>query len=242
MSLIEIKDLSCSYRKRPALQNFSLSLEPGHVVGILGINGAGKSTLFKILAGVMGGFSGSVLVDGKVPGLQTKPMTAYLPEQCALDEALTPLKLIEFFSHFFEDFEKDTAQRAMQTLEVPLDLRLSKMSKGMRDKVQIVLTMSRRAKVYLLDEPGTGVDLVAKDLVLQSIISRFRADALILICTHRIADFEPILDTAVFMKDGAVNCIEDCEILRSERGIGLEDRFRELFGKQTVPDFVWEHE
>lgn len=230
MSLIEIKNLSYTYKNRHALDDFSLTLEPGHVVGLLGTNGAGKSSLFKILAGVMGGYRGSVRIDGRVPGPETKADIAWLPERCALDESLTPRQLIRFYRDFYRDFEVDTAERNMKLHELPLDLKLNKMSKGMRDKAQLVLTMARRARIYMLDEPGTGVDLVAKDMMLKSIIERFRDDALIIICTHRIADFEPILDQVVLMKQGRMLGLEETEGLRQSQGISLEERFRRLAG------------
>lgn len=234
MSLIEIKGMSYAYKKRDALKDFSMTLEEGHVVGLLGTNGAGKTSLIKILAGVIGGYEGSVLIDGSVPGAATKAKVAYLPERSSLDESLTPRQLIRCFDDFFEDFEPDTAERNMKIHGLPLDRKLNKMSKGMRDKVQIILTMARRARLYLLDEPGTGVDLLAKDLMLKSIIERYREDALILICTHRIADFEPILDQAVFMKEGKMIRLVETEDLRIQHGISLEEGFRRLCG--GLPD------
>lgn len=229
-ALIDVSHLSKHYRKVVGLDDASLTLGPGQIVGLLGPNGCGKTTLLKILAGVLSDYSGRATVAGLAPhSPQAKARVAFLPSAQFLDPRLTPAKAIELFARFFPDFDAAKAARTIEFFGLPFDRPLKQMSKGMAEKVQIALIMARRARVYLLDEPISGVDPAAREVIMQGILRDFDQDALMVISTHLLQDVEPIIDTAVFMRDGKVTRVGNVDDLRAEHGLSLDALFKKEY-------------
>lgn len=229
MNPIEVRNLTKFYGRFPALTDLSLSLEPGQIVGLMGDNGSGKTTLLKILAGLLADWTGEVSVCGHRPGPESKAMVAYLPDAAFLSEALKPGQAIAQFSRFFADFDPVRAREMVDFFGLPTDRTLKQMSKGMREKLQIAMVMARRAKVYLLDEPISGVDPAARDVILRGIISNFDPEAIMMVSTHLIQDVEPIVDSAVFLRAGRVLLQGRADDLRAEHGLGLDGLFRKVY-------------
>lgn len=227
--IIHIEHLTKAYRGRPALVGLDLDLHPGRIVGLVGPNGCGKTTLLKILAGVLADWTGTVAIDGIVPGVETKRRVAFLPSAAFLDPALTPGAAVRLYSRFFEDFDADKAMSSIRFFDLPLDRTLKEMSKGMGEKLQICLTMARKARLYLLDEPISGIDPAARDIILEGILRDFDEDALILISTHLISDIESILDEVVMLKEGRLHRAGPVDDLRDEYGMSLDALFRKEY-------------
>ncbi|MDC4233784.1 ABC transporter ATP-binding protein [Actinomyces sp. B33] len=227
--LLAVTRLTKTYRGAPALDDLTLSLDAGHIVGLLGPNGSGKTTLLKILAGVLADWTGDVSIAGHRPGHATKGFVSYLPSVDFLDPALTCQAAIDLYDRFFADFDAAKARRMVDFFRLPADKTLKEMSKGMGEKLQIALVMSRRSRVYLLDEPISGVDPAARDYILQGILSEFDPDALLLMSTHLIADIEPIIDHALFLADGRLLMSGDADDLRAEHGMSLDALFRKEY-------------
>lgn len=227
--IIHIEHLTKAYRGRPALVGLDLDLHPGRIVGLVGPNGCGKTTLLKILAGVLADWTGAVAIDGIAPGVETKRRVAFLPSAAFLDPALTPGAAVRLYSRFFEDFDADKAMSSIRFFDLPLDRTLKEMSKGMGEKLQISLTMARKARLYLLDEPISGVDPAARDIILEGILRDFDEDALMLISTHLIADIESILDEVVMLKEGRLHRAGPVDDLRDEYGMSLDALFRKEY-------------
>ncbi len=204
MSIFACQNLTKRYGKLTALDNIDLELESGRIVGLLGPNGSGKTTLIKLANRLLQPTSGSILIDGKAPGVATKKSIAYLPDKEYLPDWMNTRQLMHFYGDFYDDFDPRRASVMLSSLDIPSDMVLKKMSKGTREKVQLILTMSRRAKVYLLDEPIAGVDPAARDYILRTIIQNYEENSLVLISTHLIADVESVLDEAVFLKQGHI--------------------------------------
>jgi ABC-2 type transport system ATP-binding protein len=213
----------------PALNNLFMNLQPGRIVGLLGPNGSGKTTLLKLVAGLLTTSTGSIQVCGKPVGPETKSLISYLPDRTYLRNNQKIKDQLDFFQDFYADFDRSIAESMLADLEVPTDRKLKTLSKGTKEKVQLVLVMSRRAKLYLLDEPIAGVDPVAREYILKTIISAYHPDASILISTHLIADVEQILDDYAFIWNGKVVEMGDVRALRQEREISLDDHFKEVF-------------
>lgn len=231
MPVLEIKDLSKRYgRGAPVLDRFSLSLPKGRILGILGPNGCGKSTLLKLVCGLLTPDGGSIAVDGVPLGDGTKSLVSYLPERTYISPQLKVDAIIAFFEDFYADFDRQLAERLLRDLGVDRNARFSTLSKGTKEKVQIVMVMSRRAKLYLLDEPLGGVDPVARDQVLSAIISAHSPDSSVIITTHLIYDVEDHLDDFIFMgPGGSIVMGGDAREVRAQRNMKLDWIFREVF-------------
>lgn len=229
MNAIELRHLTKRYRGRPALDELSLRLETGQIVGLVGDNGSGKTTLLKILAGVLADWTGEVTVLGRVPGPETKALVSFLPDASFLADSSTCERAVNQYRLFFEDFEAERAWEMIRFFKLPEDRSLKEMSKGMREKLQVALAMSRNARVYLLDEPISGVDPASREVILRGILDGLDPESLLLISTHLIHDVEPVLDSAVFLHEGRVLLQGEADALREEYGCGLDAIFRKVY-------------
>ena len=229
MAILECRELTKYFDSSRALDHVSLTVEPGRIVGLLGPNGSGKTTLIKLANGLLVPSSGAVTIDGHTPGPETKGLISYLPERTYLSGWMNVVQLLDFFGDFYPDFDRDAAEHMLSALDVSPRLRIKQMSKGTREKVQLILAMSRAAKLYLLDEPIGGVDPAARDYILSTILNNYSRDATVILSTHLIGDIEPILDEAVFLKDGRVFAHRNAEELRETEGMSVDAYFREVF-------------
>ena len=227
--LVVVENLTKTYRGRPALDGLSLEIPPGRIVGLMGSNGSGKTTLLKILAGVLADYDGRVRIAGHDPGPETKALVSFLPDASFLASGLTAPAAIAQYRRFFADFDADKATELVRFFNLPTDRTLKEMSKGMGEKLRIALTMSRRARVYLLDEPISGVDPAARDVLMNGILTDFNPDSLLLISTHLIADVEPIVDSVVFLHEGGLMLAGDADDLREASGMSLDALFRKEY-------------
>lgn len=229
MALIEINGLYKSYNNVRALNNLNLSLEGGQIVGLLGPNGSGKTTLIKLINDLLKPDRGLIRVDGIEPGIETKKIVAYLPDRNTLPSYMTIEELIRMQADFFEDFDVNKANAMIADLGLNPKLKFKSLSKGMGEKVQLALVMSRNAKVYLLDEPIGGVDPAARDYILRTIISNYNPDSVVIISTHLISEIESILDDVLFIRNGEVILHKSPDMIREESGQGVDELFREVF-------------
>lgn len=227
--ILEFKDINKSFGKKQILKNVNLKIESNKIVGLLGKNGSGKSTLFKLANDLLTPTSGEVLVDGKKISAETKKLVSYLPERTYLDPKMKVIEVIKFFEDFYEDFDKNKAETLLTDLQLDKNMRLSKMSKGMKEKVQLVLVMSRHTKIYILDEPLGGVDPASRDYILQTILKNFDKNSTLLISTHMIADIEKILDEVIFIDDGEIVLQENANALRKKEKSSIDEIFRRKF-------------
>ncbi len=217
------------YGSSPALQDLNLQLPAGRIIGLLGPNGSGKTTLLKLAAGLLTPTSGSIAIDGLPVGTQTKRIVSYLPDRTYLRNEQTVREQLDLFRDFYDDFDCVRAERMLHDLGIPPQTRFGTLSKGNREKVQLVLVMSRRAKLYLLDEPIGGVDPAAREYILRTIVTNYAPEACIVISTHLIADVEPVLDGFVFLRNGRVIRSGETDAVRQESGKSLDELFREVF-------------
>lgn len=229
MAILECKDLTKYYDRTLGLDHLSLQLEPGRIVGLLGPNGSGKTTLLKIANGLLTPSSGQLLIDGKAPGPDTRRLVSYLPERTYLSDWMTVVQLLDFFCDFYPDFDREAAEHMLTALEISPTQRIKQMSKGTREKVQLILVMSRRTRLYLLDEPIGGVDPATRDYILSTIISNYNPDAAVVISTHLIADVEKVLDEVVFIDRGHLVLQSSVDQIREEKGMSVDALFREVF-------------
>ena len=229
MARIEISNLTKNFGDLTALDDVTVSLEQGQIVGLLGPNGSGKTTLIKILNGLLQPTSGSVTINGNAPGVETKKVVAYLPDRNALPDYMTASQLMDIYEDFFEDFDRLKAEAMVDDLGINRKQTMKKMSKGTKEKLQLCLVMARQAEVYLLDEPIGGVDPATRDYILRTIISNYNENAVVLISTHLIADVESVLDDVVFIKDGRVVLHKAADEIREEKGESIDKLFREVF-------------
>lgn len=227
--IVEANGLNKSYSGFRALNDFNFKVAPGRIVGLLGPNGSGKTTFIKILSGLLTFDTGSVLIDGKRPGCETKSLVSYLPERPYFNSWMRVDECLDYFEEFYEDFDRVIAERMLFDLNVPTDSRLKTLSKGTKEKVQLILVMARRAKLYLLDEPIAGVDPAARDYILETIISSYNREASIIISTHLIADVESVLDDFAFISNGHVVLGGSANDLRREKNMSIDEYFREVF-------------
>ena len=229
MARIEINNLTKKFGDLAALDDVTVSLEQGQIVGLLGPNGSGKTTLIKILNGLLQPTSGSVTINGIAPGVETKKMVAYLPDRNALPDYMTASQLMDIYEDFFEDFDRLKAEAMVDDLGINRKQTMKKMSKGTKEKLQLCLVMARKAEVYLLDEPIGGVDPATRDYILRTIISNYNENAVVLISTHLISDVESVLDDVVFIRDGRVVLHRAADEIREEKGESIDKLFREVF-------------
>ena len=215
--------------QKQVLKDINLQIESSKIIGLLGKNGSGKSTLFKLANDLLTPTSGEVLVDGKPISAETKKLVSYLPERTYLNASLKVSDAIHLFETFYEDFDKAKAEKLLIDLDLDKDMRLSKMSKGMKEKVQLVLVMSRKAKIYILDEPLGGVDPASRDYILQTILKNFDKESTLFISTHLIADIEQILDEVVFIDEGQIVLKDNADKLRKEENATIDEIFRRRF-------------
>ncbi len=229
MPILECKQLSKSYGKAPALENVSFAIEPGRIVGLLGPNGSGKTTLIKLANGLLTPDSGEILIDGAVPGRETHAVVSYLPERTAIPIWMSAGQLMDFYQDFYRDFRRQTAEEMLRHLDIRPTQRIRQMSKGTREKVQLIMVMSRSAKLYLLDEPIGGVDPATRDYILTTIISNYNPEASVILSTHLIADVEKVLDEVVFINKGHLVLQSSVDQIREEKGMSVDALFREVF-------------
>ena len=227
--ILECKDLTKRYCNKTALDQISFSLMPGKIIGLLGPNGSGKTTLIKLLNGLLVPTEGHIFIDGLAPGVETKKFVSYLPERTYLNSWMKVCDIIDFFQDFYEDFDKARAYDMLKRLNINPSDRLRTMSKGTKEKVQLILVMSRRARLYCLDEPIAGVDPAARDYILSTIIQNYDENATIIISTHLISDVENILDDVVFIQNGHIRMVDSVENIRFNQGKSVDALFREVF-------------
>ena len=227
--LFECKDLRKNYGKNQALKGLNLQIESGQIVGLLGSNGSGKTTLIKLANGLLTKNGGELYIDGKEVGVETKKIVSYLPERTYLDVHSKVKDVIEFFKDFYSDFEENRAYDMLSKLNINPNDKLKTMSKGTREKVQLILVMSRQAKLYFLDEPIGGVDPAARDYILNTIISNYNPEAAVIISTHLISDIEKVLDDVVMIKNGELVMHKKVDEIREEYGKSVDEVFREVF-------------
>jgi len=229
MTVLECKDLSKNYGGVPALDQVTLSIEPGHIVGLLGPNGSGKTTLIKLANGLLTPTSGEILVCGMKPGKESHALVSYLPERTCIPLWMTTRQLLDFYQDFYADFRRDAAEEMLQHLNIRMNQRVKQMSKGTREKVQLIMVMSRAASLYLLDEPIGGVDPATRDYILSTIIGNYNPEAAVVISTHLIADVEKVLDEVIFINQGQLVLQAPVDQIREEKGMSVDELFREVF-------------
>lgn len=228
--LVEIKNLTKTYgSKKTALKNLNLKLENNKIYGLLGQNGSGKTTLIKLINDLLVPTSGEVLIKNKKPDIASKKIISYLPERTYLDKSLSLQKAIEEYASFYEDFSFKKSKRLLEALNLDQTQKISEMSKGMQEKVQLLLVMSRKAELYILDEPFSGVDPATRDDILDLILENFEENSSLLISTHLISDVERILDTVIFIKDGEITEFSSAEKLREAENASIDEIFRRRF-------------
>lgn len=227
--ILRCENLTKRYGNLNALNNINLSLQSGKIVGLLGPNGSGKTTLIKLINGLLTPTGGKILIDGKAPGPETKAMVAYLPDNIYLNSWMTVEQIINYFADFYEDFSTERAYDMLKCLNITPKKRLKSLSKGNKEKVCLILVMSRQARLYVLDEPIAGVDPAARDYVISTIINNYNPDATVLISTHLIADIEQILDEVLFIQRGDLILQKTVDEIRAENGKSVDDLFREVF-------------
>ena len=227
--ILKCNALSKSYGSIRALNNVTLTLESGRIVGLLGPNGSGKTTIIKLINGLLTPDAGQVTICGYAPSPESKALVAYLPDSIYLNTWMTVKQIVSYFTDFYADFRPKLAYEMLSRLDIAPDRRLKALSKGNKEKVCLILTMSRNAKLYVLDEPIAGVDPAARDYVISTIINNCNPEATVLISTHLIADIEPILDEVVFLQNGRVVLQKSVESIREEEGKSVDELFREVF-------------
>ena len=228
-NILTATDLSKSFGKKEALKNISLEIPRGKIIGLLGPNGSGKTTFIKLVTGLLVPSAGEIKVNDLDPGVETKKIVSYLPERTYLNSWMKIDDILSFFEDFYSDFNRIKAQNMMQDLELNSNDRLKTLSKGNKEKVQLILVMSRDADLYLLDEPIGGVDPAARDYILNTIITNYQENASVIISTHLIADIEQVLDEVVFISKGQVALTASVDEIREEHHQSVDGLFREVF-------------
>ena len=229
MKLLTVNGLYKSYDKKKVLKDINFDISSGKIVGLLGKNGMGKTTLIKLINDLLTKDEGTIKVNGKEIGVESKKIISYLPERTYLNKQMTALEVIKYFDDFYDNFDSNKAKKLLEDLNIDVNLKLSKMSKGMQEKVQLVLVMSRKAKLYILDEPLAGVDPATRDYILDTILNNFNKDASIIISTHLISDIERILDEVIFINDGKIVIKSDADELRQKENASIDEIFRRMF-------------
>jgi len=229
MELIEFKNVSKKFGNIEVLHDINLKIPKGKIIGLLGKNGTGKSTLIKLINDLLTPTEGEVLIKGNYPNVESKLSIAYLPERTYLDKNMTVLETINYFTDFYNNFDKNKAKKLLKDLDLDINQKLTKMSKGMQEKVQLILVMSREADIYILDEPLGGVDPATRDYILDTVLSNFKEGASVLISTHLISDVERILDEVIFIDKGKIILQSDADKLRNNENASIDEIFRRMF-------------
>ena len=229
MPVLECKGLTKRFGRTAALDEVSLTVEPGRIVGLLGPNGSGKTTLIKLANGLLTPDGGYVAVCGTAPGRESHSLVSYLPERTAIPTWMTARQLLDFYGDFYQDFRREAAEEMLDHLGIQPRQAVKQMSKGTREKVQLIMVMSRAAKLYLLDEPIGGVDPATRDYILSTIIGNYNPEAAVVISTHLIADVEKVLDEVIFISQGRVALQSTVDGIREEKGMSVDALFREVF-------------
>jgi len=227
--MIEIQGLSKYYGKSRALSNVTLSLQPGHIIGLCGPNGSGKTTLIKVLNGLLNDYQGDVRIDGHEVGAHSKSLISYLPDQTYLAGWMNGEHAIKLFKDMYQDFDEARMRELLEKLKLNPKQPMKTMSKGMKEKFQLALVMSRKAMIYILDEPIGGVDPAARELILNTILENYNPNSILLISTHLISDIETIFDSVIFLKEGEVMLHDEVDNLRTTHGKSVDELFREVF-------------
>lgn len=228
-NILEVKNVTKVYDKKEALKNVEICLPKGKIIGLLGPNGSGKSTLLKLINGLLQPTQGEILVDGKKPGIETKSIISYLPERTYLNDWMDVKGLLAFFEDFYSDFDRVRAEEMLKNLKIEQSSKLKTLSKGNKEKIQLILVMARRAKLYILDEPIGGVDPAARDYILNTIITNYEEDSSILIATHLIQEVERIIEDVIFIGNGEIVLSGSVDDIREEKGKSIDELFREVF-------------
>ena len=228
-NIIEINGLTKEFKHHTALDNITTCIKKGSIVGLLGPNGSGKTTLIKVLTGLLTHYHGEVKIDGATPGYEANNFISYLPDKEHLPAWLSVNAAINFFRDFYEDFDTHKARDMITSLNIPLTKKLKHLSRGQREKVQLALVMSRNARLYILDEPIGAVDPASRDLIVETILKNINEGSSVLISTHIISDIEPILDYALFIRDGKIFMQDDVESIRENHAKSLDELFREVY-------------
>lgn len=231
-TLLDVKDLCKQYKgagNYMAVYHMNLSIPRGKIIGLLGPNGCGKTTLIKMINGLLAPSCGTVTINGYAPGIETKKIVSYLPERTYLQSNMRIREMISYFKDFYEDFNEDRAYGMLSSLDIDPDARLKTLSKGTKEKVQLILVMSREAELYILDEPIAGVDPAARDFILRTIITNYNENATILLSTHLITDIENILDEVIFMMNGSLLLHTSADAIREKQGKSIDTYFREVY-------------
>ena len=229
MSVLTCNTLTKYYGHVTALDGVSFSIEPGRIVGLLGPNGSGKTTLIKLANGLLTPSSGELTVCGLQPGKESHALVSFLPERTAIPTWMSASQLLDFYGDFYQDFRRDAAEEMLQHLNISPRQRIKQMSKGTREKVQLIMVMSRAAKLYLLDEPIGGVDPATRDYILSTIIGNYNPEAAVVISTHLISDVEKVLDEVIFLNQGRLVLQSSVDDIREEKGMSVDALFREVF-------------
>ncbi len=227
--ILQVHRITKKYGKHTALEDVTLNLPSGKIIGLLGPNGSGKTTLIKLINGLLKPTSGELVVDGYKPSVATKKIVSYLPDTTYLDDNMKIRDIFAYFKAFYDDFDQERAEHLCKDLDLDLNDRLRNLSKGNKEKVQLIVVMSRNARLYVLDEPIGGVDPATRDYILKTIINNYSEDASVIISTHLIADVEPILDEVVFLKNGHIVLNGNADDLREEYGQSIDRIFRDTF-------------
>ena len=229
MELLECKNIYKDYDKKQVLKDINLKIPRGKIIGLLGKNGMGKTTLIKLINDLLTPTSGEILVNGKNIGIESKRIISYLPERTYLDKSMTIKQTLKYFTDFYDNFDIEKAKRLIKDLDLEIDTKISKMSKGMQEKLQLILVMSRNAELYILDEPLGGVDPATRDYILDTILNNFSEDASVIISTHLISDIERILDEVIFIDKGKIILSSNADKLREKEKGSIDEIFRRMF-------------
>lgn len=228
-TLVECRDLTKNFSGKIALEKVNLEIGRGKIIGLLGPNGSGKTTLIKLLNGLIRPTYGEVLIDGKKPGVHTKSIVSYLPDRTYFADWMNVKDVLDMFSEFYEDFDRSKAENMCAAMNINIKDRIKTMSKGTKEKVQLMLVMSRKAHLYLLDEPIAGVDPAARDYILTTIINNYNEEGTVIISTHLISDIERILDEVIFIRNGKVVRHEAVDDIKEKEGKSIDDVFKDTF-------------
>lgn len=229
MELVKCNNLCKEFDHKKILDNINLTIPKGKIIGLLGKNGMGKTTLIKLINDLLTPTSGEVLINGEKPGIKSKKIISYLPERTYLDKSMKVSQILTFFEEFYDDFSKEKAIKLLKDLSLDINSKVSKMSKGMQEKLQLILVMSREAALYILDEPLGGVDPATRDYILDTILSNFSEGASVIISTHLISDIERILDEVIFIDKGKIILTSSADELRTKENASIDEIFRRCF-------------